>query len=40
MPVNFPLISVLATRRDFGHIPRLQYSQLLQTGTTIVVEAA
>src|SRR5438552_469392 len=25
MPVTFPLISVLASGRDFGHIPRLQY---------------
>jgi len=23
MPVTFPLISVLASGRDFGHIPRL-----------------
>jgi len=28
MPVTFPLISVLASWRDFGHIPRL-YLRLL-----------
>jgi len=30
LPVTFPLISVLASGRDFGHIRRLQHSELLQ----------
>src|SRR5450830_1215503 len=32
MPVTFPLISALASQRDFGHIPRLEYLEL-QEGT-------
>jgi hypothetical protein len=40
MPVTLALISVLASRRDFGHIRRLQYLEPLQAGTTIVTEAA
>jgi hypothetical protein len=34
MPVTFPLISVLASWRDFGHISRLQHSEPPQAGTT------
>jgi len=32
MPVTFLLISVLASRRDFGQIRRLQYARLLRAG--------
>jgi len=39
MPVTFPLISVLASWRDFGHIRRLQYLEL-QTGTAYRDETA
>jgi hypothetical protein len=37
--VTFAFISVLASRRDFGHIRRLQYSEPLQAGTANVTEA-
>jgi hypothetical protein len=40
MPVTFPLISVLASGREFGHIRRLQYLESLQAGVAIVIEAA
>ena len=40
MPVTLALISVLASGRDFGHIRRLQYSESLQAGVAIVIEAA
>jgi len=29
MALTFPLISVLASQRDFGHIPRLQFRKIL-----------
>jgi len=40
MPVTVPLISVLASRRDFGHISRLQYSEPPQAGIPHRDEAA
>src|SRR4029078_10030771 len=40
LPVSFPLISVLASGRDFGHIRRLQHLEALQANAAIEIEAA